>query len=96
MMAKLVISETCNCSHTHQTWSGYIWSESGPFRAIRRRLSELCRCLFLVAIGAVPDSYERGERDYSWPNREIIPLLNNEGPRKQPERENPSVHTGTL
>lgn len=42
---ELVISETCNCSHIHQTWSGYIWSESGRFRAVCRRLAELCRCL---------------------------------------------------
>lgn len=46
MIRELVISETRNCSHIHQTWSRYIWSESGRFRAVRRRLFELClRCL---------------------------------------------------
>lgn len=41
MMREFVISKTCNCSRIHQTRSGYIWPESGWFRAVGRRLAEL-------------------------------------------------------
>lgn len=65
-MAKLVISETCNCSHTHTRLdpdtSDQNLDHSQPSTA--GSLSSAA-AFFLVAIRAVPDSYERGERDYS-------------------------------
>lgn len=82
------VMETPRCRAPH-LFSALCW----PAAAQTRR-----RCqLLLVSISAAADSYECCGRDYSWPNREITPLLNNEAPQKQPGRtESLATHTTSL